>query len=103
MVERTAKRKSALRTCSRGHQFYKSSDCPVCPKCWAGYYRTRFKNDLPRKLSAPALRALLNAKITSLKKLSTKTEKEILSLHGIGPASIPLLKSALKSKGLTLK
>jgi uncharacterized paraquat-inducible protein A len=27
-----------LKTCSRGHQFQKSSDYPVCLKCWPGYY-----------------------------------------------------------------
>jgi len=25
--------KKNLRTCSKGHRFYKTSDCPVCPIC----------------------------------------------------------------------
>ena len=46
-------------------------------------------------LSAPAQRALINAGITDLKKLSKYTEEEILSLHGMGASSIPKLKKAL--------
>ena len=46
-------------------------------------------------LSAPAQRALLNAGITDLKKLSKYTAEEILSLHGMGASSIPKLKKAL--------
>src|SRR5438309_1005170 len=45
--------KKTLKTCSRGHEFYKSSDCPVCPKCWPGFYEKN-KSDFP-KLAAPAL------------------------------------------------
>lgn len=95
--------KKIMRTvvCSRGHTFQKSSDCPVCPICWAGYYRERLKGDLPKTIAAPALRALLNAKITSLAALSKYTKAEILELHGIGPSSIPTLVNALKAKGLS--
>jgi len=25
--------KKTLRTCAKGHQYYKSSDCPTCPIC----------------------------------------------------------------------
>lgn len=88
-----------LKTCSRGHKFYKTSDCPVCPVCWPGY-KKKLQSDFPIDISAPALRALVNAKITTLAKLSKYTEKEILSLHGIGPSSIPKLRKALQGKGL---
>ncbi len=89
--------------CSRGHVFYKSSDCPVCPKCWSGYYRERNKGDFPDKLSAPALRALLNTGIHNLSQLAKHTESEILSLHGMGPSSMPLLRKALRAKRLKFK
>jgi hypothetical protein len=95
--------KEILKICSRGHRFYKSSDCPVCPMCWAGYYRKKNQGDFPNFLSAPALRALLNAKITNLSKLATYTEASILQLHGMGPASLPKLRAALKVKGLFFK
>lgn len=25
--------KKNLRTCEKGHKYYKSSDCPTCPEC----------------------------------------------------------------------
>ena len=54
-------------------------------------------------LSAPAKRALENAGIHNLKKLSTFTEAEILKLHGIGYSSIPKLQSALEKERLSFK
>lgn len=52
-------------------------------------------------LSAPAKRALLNAGINDLRKLSKYTEEEILSLHGVGATAIPKLKKALVSAKLS--
>jgi hypothetical protein len=59
-------------------------------------------NDFP-KVSAPALRALYNENITSLKQLTTFTESDLLKLHGLGPSTIPILRNALKEKGLSFK
>lgn len=92
-----------LKVCSRGHKFYKSSDCPVCPKCWSGYYRKTISHEFPETLSSPALRALLNAKIRTLSQLSKHTKEEVLALHGVGPSTIPKLKAALTAKGLAFK
>jgi hypothetical protein len=61
------------------------------------------KNDLPDKMSNPAKRALESAGIDSLSKLSRFTEREVIKLHGIGPATMPLLRAALKSKGKSFK
>jgi DNA-directed RNA polymerase alpha subunit len=61
------------------------------------------QKDFPDKLSAPALRALDNAGIKTLKQLSKYTESDILKLHGIGKSSIPNLRKALKEKGLSFK
>jgi Bacterial RNA polymerase, alpha chain C terminal domain len=52
-------------------------------------------------LSAPAQRALTSAGISNLKQLSKYSEKEVLSLHGVGPSSIPKLKKALNASGLS--
>jgi predicted RecB family nuclease len=90
---------SSLRTCSQGHQYYKSSDCPVCPICEKAVLTA---NDLPQ-LGAPARRALENAGIHSLAELARHSEAEILDLHGIGPSSMPKLRSALEAKGLSFK
>lgn len=95
--------KGIKKVCSRGHTFFKSSDCPVCPECWSGYYREQNRGDFPDKLATPALRALLNARIFNLAQLAKYSEKEIVALHGMGPSSLPILKESLKAKGLAFK
>jgi uncharacterized protein YdhG (YjbR/CyaY superfamily) len=60
-------------------------------------------NDFLSDLPAPARRALESEGITTLKKLSKFSEKDLLKLHGIGPGSIPKLKSALENNGLSFK
>ena len=92
--------KKALKTCPNGHPFYKSSDCPSCPTC---EQQSRPTEGFLSLLSSPARNALQAAGITTLKKLSTFTEKDILSLHGMGPKSLPTLSSALKAEGLAFK
>ena len=89
-----------LKTCSQGHQFYKTGDCPVCPFC---EQERKPATGFLSLLSAPARRALENRKITTLRKLSGFSETELLKLHGMGPGSMPKLRSALKSKGLIFK
>lgn len=90
-------RKKSLRTCRQGHQYYKTTDCPVCPVCEAA---RKPANGFLAQLSAPARRALEHAGITTLAKLSKYSETEILRLHGIGKASIPVLQAALKGERL---
>ena len=92
--------KSTFRTCKNGHQYYKSSDCPTCPICEA---LKKPQEGFLSLLSAPARRALEHAGILTLKKLSTYTEKDILKLHGMGKASIPILKKALSGEKLSFK
>ena len=93
-------KKKTLRQCERGHQYYKSSDCPTCPICE--------KEKTPESkflsiLAAPARRALENNGIKTVETLSQFTEKEVLSFHGIGKSSIPILRNALKEQGLSFK
>lgn len=80
----------SLKTCEKGHQFYKTSACPVCPKC----EKDKETFFIP-KLSAPARRALENAGIDSVEKLATYSEKELLKLHGLGKTAIPILRDVL--------
>jgi DNA-directed RNA polymerase alpha subunit len=91
---------SKLKICDKGHKFYKSSDCPVCPICEKEYEPSA---KFQMSLSAPARRALENNGINTIAKLSKFSEKEILKLHGMGPGSIPKLKMALKEKGLSFR
>ena len=90
----------SLRICSKGHQYYKTSDCPTCPVCEK---ERKPKEGFLSQLSAPARRSLENKGITSLEKLSKFSEKDILQLHGMGPSSIPKLRDALKTVGLSFK
>ncbi|WP_118950918.1 RNA polymerase alpha subunit C-terminal domain-containing protein [Taibaiella helva] len=88
------------RVCPQGHVYYKSSDCPTCPLC---EQLRKPENGFLAFLSAPARRALEHAGINTPEKLATYTQKEILKLHGMGPASIPALKKALQEAGLDFK
>ncbi|MEP2669762.1 MAG: RNA polymerase alpha subunit C-terminal domain-containing protein [Cyclobacteriaceae bacterium] len=92
--------KGTLKTCRKGHQFYKSSDCPTCPVCEK---ERKPKDGFMALISAPARRALERENIKTLNDLVKWREREILSLHGIGPSTIPKLKKALKDYGLSFK
>lgn len=89
-----------LRTCSKGHQYYKSSDCPTCPTC---EQERKPEDGFLSLLSAPARRALEHHGITSVQELSQYSEKDILKFHGMGPASLPKLRAALQENGLSFK
>lgn len=89
-----------LKTCEKGHQFYKSSDCPSCPVC---SIENKPDSGFLFKLSSPTRSALLAEGIDTVEKLSEHTQKEILALHGIGPASLPALNESLEEKGLEFK
>lgn len=92
--------KKKLKICKNGHRFYKSSDCLICPLC---ENERKPKDNFLSLLGAPARRALEREGITTLAKLSTYSEKEILTLHGIGKSTMPKLNDALSKKGLFLK
>lgn len=89
-----------IKTCARGHRFEKTSACPVCPLCEKARPGTGSFLD---QLGAPARRALERAGITTPQKLAQYSEREILSLHGMGPASLPALRQALKAAKLAFK
>lgn len=89
-----------LRICERGHKYYKSSDCPTCPNCEK---LKQAESGFLALLSNPARNALLHHDIDTVHKLAGFTEKEILALHGIGRASLPILKKALEEAGLDFK
>lgn len=95
-----ASSKRSLRVCSNGHEYYKHSDCPVCPIC---EQQRKPSDGFLSKLSAPARRALEHHGITTVQQLADYSEKEILQFHGIGPASLPKLRSSLGENGLSFK
>jgi DNA-directed RNA polymerase alpha subunit len=55
------------------------------------------------KIPNPAKRALLNSGIQTVADLSKRTMEEVKKFHGIGPSAFPVLKQALRRKGLTFK
>lgn len=95
-----AKLEKNERMCENGHKYFKSSDCPVCPICENG---RKLQVSFLSKVSAPSRRALENKGITDLQKLSKWSKKDLLNLHGIGPAAIPVLEKELSATGLKLK
>lgn len=93
-------REKIKKTCTFGHTFYKSSDCTTCPIC------EKLKEPASgflALLSSPARNALLHQGIDTLQKLSEFTEKEILKIHGIGKASLPVFRQALEEQKLYFK
>lgn len=48
-----------------------------------------------QKLSRPARNALLYEGIDSFDKLANLSEKQVLSIHGIGPKSLPTMREVL--------
>ncbi|MGN7401753.1 RNA polymerase alpha subunit C-terminal domain-containing protein [Cytobacillus praedii] len=93
-------KEKSLRVCEKGHTFYKSSECESCPSCDK---ENKPQSGFLSKLSSPARNALIHKGIDTLQELSNYTEKEILKLHGIGPASLPILRSSLQKEGLSFK
>ncbi len=92
--------KGTSKTCKKGHQFYKSSDCPVCSICEE---ERKLKDNFLSSLGAPARRALENNGITTLEQLSKYTEKEILSFHGMGKSTLPKLQKLLTNQKLSYR
>lgn len=58
--------------------------------------------DIPN-LGGPAQRALFNAGLTSISKLSKAKEQDVANLHGMGPSTMKVLKQTLKKQGKTFK
>src|SRR5215210_2697849 len=92
--------KKTLRICDKGHKYYKSSDCPTCPTCEK---ERKPENGFLSLLAAPARRALENNGVATLQQLAKFSEEEISQLHGMGPGSLPKLRTALKTIGLSFK
>lgn len=92
--------KKNVKTCSKGHKFYKTSDCPTCPIC---ENESKPGTGFLSVIAAPARRALEREGIITLQQLSKRTETEILQLHGMGPGTLPKLHSALATIGLSFK
>jgi hypothetical protein len=54
-------------------------------------------------LSAPARRALTNAKLYKLEDLATVSRSELKSLHGMGPSTLKVLIPAMEASGISFR
>jgi hypothetical protein len=54
-------------------------------------------------LSAPARRALINAKLYKLEDLATVSRSELKSLHGVGPSTLKVLVPAMEANGVSFR
>lgn len=84
----------------KGHQFYKSSDCPTCPVCEE---ERKPKDSFLSLIAARARRALERENIITLEELSKWSEREIINLHGMGPGTIPKLRKVIEDNGFSFK
>ena len=88
------------RECPQGHVYFKSSDCPTCPRCEAARDR---EVEFLAQLAAPARRALAGAGLNTLDRLARKYEDDVQVLHGMGPNAMNKLRASLKKAGLNFK
>jgi predicted flap endonuclease-1-like 5' DNA nuclease len=54
----------------------------------------------PKGVGRPAIAALRQAGITTLEALAGRSEREIASLHGMGPKSLRILKEVMAQRGI---
>ncbi|MEV5612556.1 MmcQ/YjbR family DNA-binding protein [Streptomyces sp. NPDC052225] len=59
--------------------------------------------DLPAGIGRPATRALLGAGLATLDLVATRTEAELLALHGVGPKAVRVLAAELEKQGRALR
>lgn len=59
--------------------------------------------DLPDGIGKTAARELSANGITNLQAVATRSRKELLAIHGVGPKAIGILGAALASKGLSFQ
>jgi hypothetical protein len=57
---------------------------------------------LPVNIGAPATRALTAAGYPDLDALAGVPEAQLMTLHGVGPKAVRLLRAALAERGLSL-
>jgi hypothetical protein len=59
--------------------------------------------DLPPSIGRAATRALAGAGITTLGDVASRTKKELLDLHGVGPKAVRILTEELAKHSLSLR
>jgi hypothetical protein len=79
------------------------SDCPITAsdanRKAAELQTATIKDNFPKGVAQPALRALVGAGYKTLDDLTKVKEADLAKLHGMGPKAIGLIKAALKKQG----
>lgn len=60
-------------------------------------------SDLPAAIGKAATRALLTAGLATLDAVATRSESELLAMHGVGPKAVRILREALAEQGKALR
>lgn len=60
------------------------------------------KQDWPKGVGAPAIRALNAAGYTDLRRLAGVPASDLRKLHGMGPKALGVIQDALRAQGLAL-
>lgn len=89
-----------IRTCDKGHRYYKSSECPVCPIC---ENKKTVVSEWHKNFAAPARRALEREGLYQLESLSQITEEEFSQFHGIGKNATSVASKLLNEIGLKFR
>lgn len=53
-------------------------------------------HEFPKEIGNPATNALVAANITTLKQVSKMSDKELLTIHGVGPKAVRVLREHIK-------
>lgn len=61
------------------------------------------ETEFPTSMGKVAPRELAAHGITRLDQLTTKSERELLAIHGVGPKAIRILREELASRGLSFR
>lgn len=61
------------------------------------------ESELTAAIGRPARRALDAQGITDYRQLASKTERELLALHGVGPRAIRILDEELRARDLAFR
>jgi predicted flap endonuclease-1-like 5' DNA nuclease len=59
--------------------------------------------DLPDAIGKTAARELALNGITSLRQVATRSRRELLAIHGVGPKAVAILAGALATAGLAFR
>lgn len=59
--------------------------------------------DLPKSIGRPATQALAEAGLTTLERVATRSEADLLAMHGVGPKAVRILTETLEAQGKSLR